>query len=421
MMAVGDDFNPGPQPEWLDDSPPRDDPPFGVIRGGKSKAAPPAPPPATAPPAAPPSVSAILRSAAERPPARVFPTGFVDLDRLLDGGLRARDLHVLAAPPGAGKTYLIGQVAQWLASEIPVLWIATEIDEETQAARLAALLVPCRPSEIIDRRVDPLVAAERAAKLRIHVAELDPYQTIDPIVRISEYVAGMRETYGSCPAIVVDYLQMLAANPDFDHVRHAVGRHAYVLRQMARTLDVPVLAVSSTARSHYGRAASDLSDATDPRAWLAAAKESGDVEFAAAVLMVLETGEPDDNGVAPARLILPKVRRGERGFVGLRFDGRRGVFAPDAPAVEEMGAGKRNAEDDQRVLAAVASASAYPRPRTAWKGQIPGLGSGRTMAAIDRLVSTGALVVRASEIADAGGRRRVVQLVCVADSAGERE
>jgi len=352
-----------------------------------------------------------------RPPARVYATGIAGLDERLEGGLRARDLHVLAAPPGTGKTYLVGQIAVTMARALPVLWVATEMDIETQAARLAALVVPCRPGDIMDRRVDPCRAAEAVADLPIYLERVNPFLVRDSIARIRGLAAAVEKVRGRAPAVVVDYLQMLGGDADPNRMRGTIGRLAYQLGALAQSLDVPILAVSSVSRGYYGPAARDLARQTDPRAWLAFAKESGDIEFAAAVILALDTGEPDAAGMAPARIIAAKVRRGSRGFIGLRFDGPGGRFLEEAAAVEEMGPARREAEADRRVLNAIAVTRERPRSWRDLRGKC-GIGARAADAACERLRQRVEVVVRRVRTTTTPRRRQ--EWIILASWRGDR-
>src|SRR5262249_53040595 len=77
---------------------------------------------------APPTAEAVLRSVAFSRAQQTYPTGLGTLDALIDGGLKARQLNVIAGPTGAGKTGAALELARRLAPQLPVLYVSTELD-----------------------------------------------------------------------------------------------------------------------------------------------------------------------------------------------------------------------------------------------------------------------------------------------------
>ena len=72
----------------------------------------------------------------------IIPTGFDLLDKVLDGGLRTRDLMLIGGVPGVGKTVLTLQWARNIASNgFKTAYVCYEHDEEALASRLLAVEV----------------------------------------------------------------------------------------------------------------------------------------------------------------------------------------------------------------------------------------------------------------------------------------
>ncbi len=130
-------------------------------------------------------------------------------------------------------------------------------------------------------------------------------------------------------------LQKLATRPGddgprgagYDDLRGNVARVTQELRDLARTLVAPVLAVSSVNRAAYA------TDAARPTA--ASAKESGSIEFDADVVLALADEKDEGAGLAPGlkgiKLDVLKNRYGPTGSLALVFDGARGRFDPREP------------------------------------------------------------------------------------------
>jgi replicative DNA helicase len=392
-----------------------------------------------------PTVEAILRSPAFARPRRVYPTGFRELDRLLSGayvdgfpgaGLAARTLTVIAGPTGAGKSgWALGlavHIARRLKETSPVLYVSTELEGAEVAARVAAQALEAAqrgteearhvtPGEILALRISTEEAAGAVAGWPIHVLEWDPWADgprLPPIEAIGKQALAIRGATGLMPVIVVDYLQHLASE-DPDQRRLSVSAVANGLRRLARDLDVPVVALSSVGRQNYKIKKTDDDEVEeDARDYIAAAKESGDIEYACAVFAYLEPGRKvDADGESPARLAVAKCRAGRHGFVGLRFHGPSGLWWDDSASLESMGVAARMAELDEKVLAALSKLKA-PMKREAFVDSL-GLRKGDVRTSLDRLVVAG----KAQEIdgpAPQGGGKRP-RLVMLPVATGRQE
>ena len=72
----------------------------------------------------------------------VVPTGFDPLDKVLDGGLRSRDLTLIGGVPGVGKTVVTLQWARNSAmAGFNTAYVCYEHDQEALASRLLAVEV----------------------------------------------------------------------------------------------------------------------------------------------------------------------------------------------------------------------------------------------------------------------------------------
>lgn len=365
--------------------------------------------------------SSILRDLASEQPQTIIPTGFATLDDRLGGGLRSRQLATVNAPPGSGKTALSVTWGGNFGRYAPVLLVQTEIEPAEIAARQAAQLDGTTPDAILRHDVDPGAAADRIdadeaerGAFPIFVLALEP-EDGDPIEIIEAEARAIAEEVGVAPVIIVDYLQMLAAE-DADQRRASVGTIANRLRRLARDLDVAILAVSSVARSFYGKRPREQTHGADgvedARSWLGSAKESGDVEFAAAVVLFLEVEHAAANGDGwiPARVVVAKARRGRIGFCGARFHGPSGRWTEDEGALASCGSGAREARDDEKTLNAIRS---QPGALTSCelRDLVPGVPKYRAESAVARLLNAGAVETRRIPRRTARGQRRAVAVL----------
>ncbi len=264
-------------------------------------------------------------------PATGLPTGIPRLDKLL-GGLE-QGLHLLAGPPGVGKTSLAFQIALRVAREAPVIYVSFE--NSTSSLLLKGLCARGGLDSVAIRRgrgdLEALstAAAELAPSLeRLTLVEGDASVSV---AHLRGLARRARERFGAQPCLIVlDYLQLMAKVcrdlRGLSETRLKVDTLGGELISLAKRLSSPVLALSSQSRAagNYGRGGGDAA--------LDSLKESGDLEYAADVALFL-TEDRERNLNPPARaldLTLRKHRNGPTGKVPLVFLPDRGTFQEEA-------------------------------------------------------------------------------------------
>jgi hypothetical protein len=332
-------------------------------------------------------------------PVRRYGTGFPDLDLKLGGGITTRQLAVILAPPGDGKSALAVNLSIFIQKTIPVLYASTELETDELEARIAAQILGCPWRDIVDGRIERPVLRG----LRIFIIGCERLPMGDAALQAIDFeIVRITALYGVPPMCVIDYLQDLARGTDERSVRGKIGGLAMVTRAMSQRLDCPMLVISSVSRTYYGmKRAAELRQAEDATVYLAAAKESGDVDYAAAAVLFLDVvGAEAGAGFRCARVAVAKSRHGETGFVGARFVGATGRWQA-APDEVLMAAGKREIArrsvghdaDDMRVLAAITQAAreGVYRKADAWRVLIAEVSQNGVREAIARLIAAGRL------------------------------
>lgn len=259
-------------------------------------------------------------------------TGIADIDVQLGGGYFPGELIVLQASTGVGKTSfnLLSQCAGVASDpQRSGLYVTTEMQpHELQARRACQVLneqgVWCNWRDVL-RGVVPLERTREAtANTRVHVLPIRP--STAPVQVIRAAALQLAHKYGKPPIIVADFLQALTIGTNEDR-RIAVGTAAYALQALAVELRTPVVTISSISRAGNTK---EKRESDDPYEFLNISKESGEIEYAAAVVAHLDVkAETDEQGWRAARFILAKTRFGNLGIVGLRFHGASGRFEAD--------------------------------------------------------------------------------------------
>jgi len=245
------------------------------------------------------------------------PTGFTDLDGLLTG-FHPAELIIIAARPGMGKTALAVNMMSNIARQEPdkaVLFFSLEMPSWQLAIRLLCIEASVNSQSIrmggINRNeLTRLFAAKDAlSKEKVFIDDT-------PYINVMEIRAKARKLAQKQPisAIIIDYLQLVASmSPRID--RHLqVGEISRFLKQLARELNVPVVALAQLSRAVEQR--------KDQRPTLADLRESGAIEQDADVVMFIyneEKVKPDTEKKGLVELMIAKQRNGPLGTVTLKF------------------------------------------------------------------------------------------------------
>lgn len=320
----------------------------------------------------------------------------------LTGGFRPRNTTMIAAPPGALKTaWTVWQAISLNDRGIPSLMVQLEIDAEEIAARVVSNREEDISAVAVMEHRFSVEDARRVANTsdKIYVLELVPGDE-GALGKIRGAIKAIREKHGVAPVLFVDFLQLLGIGAEENQVA-ALGAAAYALKALAREEDIAIVIVSSVSRAFYRPPEPQADGTEDPRDWLAAAKGSGDIEFAAGTLCFLEMGEQNERGTACARLIVAKARHGRRGFVGYIVEGLSGTFREFPEAVDKMRDARAGAKE-KRVHEAAAKVrltvlellKAGPKKLTDLKNDVAaraGVSKPRAGSCVDNMLAGGSI------------------------------
>lgn len=251
-------------------------------------------------------------------------TGFGKLDWLLGGGFKPKQIVVLAARPGVGKSVLLvqwlGHIARFLhhgAQSTGALFSLEMADEEiwVRAAGTEARVSGGRiATGQLDRDEWERLRGAREVLRNLPFLLCDQATITVPAIRAMTERAIVR--YGTLGLVGVDYLQLLSS-PDGSRGAKQneairIGEISRGLKLMAKDLNIPVMVLSQLNREveHRSGGRPQLSDLRD----------SGAVEQDADVVLFLhrrgEAGSPDTT----YELIVAKNRNGPTGIIPLVAD-----------------------------------------------------------------------------------------------------
>jgi replicative DNA helicase len=248
--------------------------------------------------------------------------------------MQRSDMIVLAARPSLGKTSLALNIARnaALGQEARVALLSLEMSKMELAYRFLSSESGVDTQRV---RLDQLSDGQRDAiqEAMGKLAEAPIYIDDSPFLRDSDMRSKARRLHSEkgIDFIIVDYIQLMRSARLSDNRVQEMSEISHSIKELARELDVPILAVSQLSRAVETR--------SPHTPMLSDLRESGSIEQDADVVMFIyrddvyytreewERRFPDKEypkGVAD--IIIAKHRNGPTGKVSLQFKERMAKF-----------------------------------------------------------------------------------------------
>jgi len=255
----------------------------------------------------------------KREPITGIHSGFLQLDEMT-AGLQSSDLIILAARPSMGKTALALNIGAHAAMRNGrrVGVFSLEMSHQQLFQRML-----CAEARVDAHRLRTgRIGKEEWDRIIKAYAELsDTPMFIDdtPGATITEMRAKARrlKLEHGLDLVIVDYLQLMSGRGRYESRQQEISEISRSLKEMAKELQIPILALSQLSRAPEQRGTSDK------RPQLSDLRESGAIEQDADVVLFLfreevyKKEDPDLRG--KAELIIGKQRNGPTGTVDLHF------------------------------------------------------------------------------------------------------
>lgn len=265
------------------------------------------------------------------------PTGYGALDKLV--GFGKGDLIILAARPAMGKTAFALNIALNIAGKNP------RSEEEKRTVALFSLEMGA--DQLVSRMIcsEGMIDSEKIKRGTLDNDDLMKLETAvhflnqknvfiedSAFIKVNEVKAKcklLKAEYG-LDLVVIDYLQLLQGSKRTDNRQQEVSEISRSLKQMARELECPVIALSQLSRSVESR--------QDKRPMMSDLRESGSIEQDADIVSFLYRGDyyrsedADENevqetsDVSTIEVIIAKNRHGQTGTAELAFMKRYNKF-----------------------------------------------------------------------------------------------
>lgn len=210
-------------------------------------------------------------------------TGIKAMDRALGGGMKAPQLIIIAGRPAMGKTGLSLTVANNASKAgYAGLYFSLEMGAEELSARLLSAEAAVdgakiEQADLSDEEINRLIAAQGKIAERPLFIDDTPALNIEQITSRSR---GFKERQ-DIQYIIVDHIQRMSEPAGMQRANRTVslGRTVQGLKNLAKSLGVPVIALSQLNRG--------VEERQNKRPMLSDLRESGEIEQEADVVAFL--------------------------------------------------------------------------------------------------------------------------------------
>jgi|TARA_R100000458_G_C8256759_1_gene232781 replicative DNA helicase len=248
-------------------------------------------------------------------------TIFESLNEALEGGLADKELAMVVAPPGVGKSlYLANQAVRSCLDGSNVLYVSLEMSEDRVAQRLDSIFSRIRQSQLKDRCDDLKNRLEQVTQTipdrgRLKIKEFPTKRAT--VNQVRAYLQQLNNYESFTPdVIIIDYLELLATDAQTPEYQ-AQERLAQELRGMA--IESKCLVWTATQTNREGKKVNLITDTE-------LADSYGKTRVCDLVLSINQNEEEFDKG--KSRVYVIKSRNGRARFIiPARMDYDRLVIA----------------------------------------------------------------------------------------------
>lgn len=250
------------------------------------------------------------------------PSGLHEIDSIT-AGWQKKDLIIIAGRPAMGKTALVLSLLRNAAidSSIPIAVFSLEMSSVQLTKRLISAETEVSSEKMRRGNVSDADLQQIHDKIqRLAVAPI--YIDDTPALTILQFKAKAKrmKKQHDVQMIVVDYLQLMTTGSDSNFREQEIAKISGALKQTAKELDLPIIALAQLSRSVETRGG-------DKRPILSDLRESGSIEQDADLICFLHRPEyygitADESGeslLGVAEFIVAKHRNGGTGTARMKY------------------------------------------------------------------------------------------------------
>lgn len=251
-------------------------------------------------------------------------TGLADVDSLMKG-LRKGTLNIVAGRPGSGKSLMANMIARQasIEHEGSALIFSLEMSNKELTKRMLAAVAEVTLDDIESARaVQNQEGSLKTGKALKQIQEADIRVCDRPNLEFAKMCAIARFQHRANPikVMIVDYIGLvsLGDNKRIQNRNQELGHISRGLKQLAKELDIPIVALAQLNRGIEGRANAmpTMSDLRD----------SGEIEQDADVILICHRRDDEHgrNGKTLAEVV--KCRHGQVGGTVIQMQGHYARF-----------------------------------------------------------------------------------------------
>jgi replicative DNA helicase len=253
-------------------------------------------------------------------------TGYTEIDKMTRG-FQPGDLIIVAARPSMGKTSLVLNIAQHIATSGKVAgFFSLEMSKEQLFMRMLASEAKIDNYRLMSGQIGQKEYGQITHALET-LSDAQLYIDDTPGIGVLEMRAKARrlQSEHGLNMLSIDYIQLMTGRGRFENRTLELASISRSLKGLAKELNVPVVVLSQLSRAPEAR--------SDKRPQLSDLRESGALEQDADVVILIfreemykQNNEPaESDGIA--ELIVAKQRNGPTGVVKLAFLRQQTRFA----------------------------------------------------------------------------------------------
>lgn len=263
-------------------------------------------------------------------------TGFDSLDEITNG-LQKGDLIILAARPSVGKTAFALNLATNVMTihRKNVAFFSLEMPAEQLVQRMLASLSFVdsyklkHTSKLTEKDKEKILEAQDKIKSINFFIDDSGSIKLDEII----WKSRKQKELDKLDLIIIDYLQLIPTNSSGDNRQQEVSKISRSLKQLARELGVPIIALSQLNRRVETR--------EDKKPMMSDLRESGAIEQDADIIAFLyredyyDKDKNFENKIQLTELNIAKHRNGAIGTIELSFNQAIGKFSDYTKQIED--------------------------------------------------------------------------------------
>jgi replicative DNA helicase len=232
-----------------------------------------------------------------------LPTGYSKLDDMLDGGFLKKELVVVGAPTGKGKSYVAGTIFKNIAMKgFKSAYFSLEISVEMVVSRLLSEMSGVAPTRIISKELDQ-DEAKRVEDAELDLIAFDEFMDYyDDLYVLAEIEKEIRDK--KYDFVVIDFVQnVMAKGDEYERLSYI----SLALQKLAKETNCTILILSQLSNM------------------MAREKAGSAVEYrgSGSIATVCDLGffiEPDPDQMFNSSKFILRLRKNRRGVSGLAFD-----------------------------------------------------------------------------------------------------